>query len=344
MRKTTKRRKVLRFLGCGCASVVLIVLGFALWVGLQIRAMNAPVEMTEHHPFKSAAKKVRYLGHYDARATSWPVASETLFVDTSWGQTFVRVSGPAGGPALVLLPGANATGLMFQPNVEAWAENHRVFAVDTIFDFGRSVYVRNLKTPADFVDWLDQLLDGLGLTGRVDLLGVSYGGWIASQYGLARPERLDHLVLVAPAATIAQFSMDFIKKGILCGIPHPYFIEDMVAWAMPDAANGTSEQQWFAQMAADNAWLGLRGFKPKQMVHPTILTDEEWRSFEVPVLFLVGENERIWEISGEQAVARLHAVAPEIEAELFPDCGHDITVVQTERLNRRVLDFLEAIP
>ncbi len=136
---------------------------FIGWVGAQIYQSTKPVILTDHHPFKSAKKMERYLAHYDARAQNWPVPSETVFVDTSWGQTFVRISGPADGPPLVLLPGANATSLMWETNIEAFSRDYRVYAVDNVFDFGRSVYVRNLKTPADFVSWFDKLLDALGL-------------------------------------------------------------------------------------------------------------------------------------------------------------------------------------
>jgi len=339
-----KKRKLLKILGIGCATVVLMVLGLAGWIALQVRAMNRPVVVDGVHPFKSVTKRDRYLGNYDARAERWPVPSEEVFVDTSWGETFVRISGPSDGPPLVLLPGANATGLMYQPNVAAWAQRYRVYAVDNIFDFGRSVNVRNLTTPEDFVDWFDELLVRLGLEKDINLLGLSYGGWIASQYGLAHPERLEKLVLVAPAATVAWFSGDFMKKGIMCMIPHPHFIKSMVRWALHDAAVGTPEERRMVAEAADNAWIGLRSFKLKQMVHPTVLTDEEWRSFEVPVLFLVGENEVIYSITGAEAVARINREAPEIETELLTDCGHDITLVQAGRFNQRVLEFLDKRP
>jgi pimeloyl-ACP methyl ester carboxylesterase len=209
-----------------------------------------------------------------------------------------------------------------------------------VHDFGRSVYVRDLKSPDDYVDWLDQVLDGLGLRERVNLLGLSYGGWVASQYGLRHPERLARLVLVAPAATVAQFSLDFVKHGLLCIIPHPYFIRSMVRWSIADATRGTPEQRRLAEEAAETASLGLRCFRPRKTVNPTVLSDERWRSYRVPVLFLVGENEVIYEISARQAVARLEHVAPAIETEVFPDCGHDISIVQIERFNRRVARFL----
>lgn len=337
-----RKRRFLRLLGIGCASVVLVVLGLAGWIALQVRAMNRPVVVDGVHPFKSAAKRDRYLASYDARAARWPVPSKEMFVDTSWGETFVRISGPEDGSPLVLLPGANATSLLWAPNVTAWSERYRVYAVDNVFDFGRSVYVRNMTTPEDFLEWLDELLVRMGLEKDVNLLGLSYGGWIASQYGLAHPERLAKVVLVAPAATVAWFSGDFIKKGIMCLIPHPHFTKSMVGWALHDAAEGTPDERRMVEEAEENAWLGLRSFKLKQMVHPTVLTDEEWRSFRLPVLFLVGENEVIYSITGAEAVAKLKTVAPEIETELLTGCGHDLSLVQADRFNRRVLAFLES--
>ena len=241
------RRRLLRFVGFGCASLLLVVIGIALWLAILVREVTAPVALTDYHPFRSRAKKERYLAYYDARAARWPVPSETRFVDTTWGATFVRISGPADGRPLVLLHGAGATSLMFAPNVAEWAGRFRVHAVDDVYDFGRSVYVRELQSPGDYVDWLDQVLDGLGLGERVNLLGLSYGGWIASQYGLAHPERLSRLVLVAPAATAAPLSRGFIMRGLSCAIPHPYFIESMVRWSIASgAATGFRCCSWSA--------------------------------------------------------------------------------------------------
>ena len=47
-------------------------------------------------------------------------------------------------------------------------------------------------------------------------------------------------------------------------------------------------------------------------------------------------------ISTAEAVARLERVAPEIEAEIFPDCGHDLSLVQADRFNGPVLEFLDS--
>ena len=343
MAKTRGWRKILRTLALGCGTIALLFGALVLWVGIDIYRATQPMELSDHHPFRSEAKKQRYLAYYDARAERWPVLSETRMVETSWGPTFVRVSGPADGPPLVLLPGANATSLMWETNIEAFSGEHRVYAVDNIFDFGRSVYTRNLKTPADFVSWFDELLDSLGVE-KIRLAGLSYGGWIASEYALEHPDRVEKLVLLAPAATVLWFSDDFIKKGIMCMIPHKHFVTSMVHWALADAVTGTEEHRRLAEEAADNAWLGIRCFKPKQMVAPRVLTDEEFRGLKPPTLFLVGENEVIYSGTGADAVRRLNTVAPQIVTEIFPDCGHDLTLIQAELVNRRILEFLDSTP
>ena len=95
------------------------------------------------YPYRSAAAQDRYLSFYDEIASKeWPLASEARMVPTSYGRTFVRVSGTDGAPALVLLPGEGATSLMWSLNVATLSAHHRTYAVDRIGDVGRSVASR----------------------------------------------------------------------------------------------------------------------------------------------------------------------------------------------------------
>jgi hypothetical protein len=66
-----------------------------------------------YHPFKSQEAKETYLAYYDEHAKRWPIASEEKMVKTSFGQTFVRISGPEDGAPLVLLPGDSENSLAF---------------------------------------------------------------------------------------------------------------------------------------------------------------------------------------------------------------------------------------
>ena len=69
---------------------------------------------------------------------------------------------PGDAPPLVLLPGVNASSLMWLPNIAELSQNHRVYAVDNIYDFGRSVWKRPMRTAEDLVNWLDELFTQLG--------------------------------------------------------------------------------------------------------------------------------------------------------------------------------------
>lgn len=99
------------------------------------------------HPFKSNKARDKYLTYYDERAKNWPIASTTKMVETSFGQTFVRISGPENKPPLVLLPGDSETSLAWIPQIEALSVDYRTYAIDHVFDYGRSIYSRPMKKP-----------------------------------------------------------------------------------------------------------------------------------------------------------------------------------------------------
>ncbi len=336
--RRSKLRSILKRAAVGCAVLVVLLGAGVVWLVSCLMPPSDPVKMTEHHPFKSAKAKHRYLEYYDRRAESWPVESETSMVPTSYGDTFTRISGPEEAEPLLLLPGGNATSLIWEPNIEELSRHFRVYALDNIYDFGRSVYAKHVRTPEDFVLWIDEVIDGLQIEGRVNLAGLSYGGWITSQYALSRPERVDRAVLLAPAATVLSFDPEFLKRAALILIPHKYFVRSTMSWVAETAASGDAACRHRVDLWVEDVWVGMRSFSFKQLVNPTVLSDDELAGMEVPILFVVGEKEKIY--SAEDAVARLARVAPRIEVELVSGAGHDMTLVKAAQVNATIVDFL----
>jgi pimeloyl-ACP methyl ester carboxylesterase len=228
---------------------------------------------------------------------------------------------------------------MWLPNIEALSKLYRTYAVDNIYDFGRSVFTRSIKTPDDFVNWLDELFNALELGDQINLMGLSYGGWLTSQYALRNPNRLDKIVLLAPASTVLPLSFEFLKHAIIGMVPHRRFTKSVMNWVLTDWANSDSAKKQLVDDWIESIYLGSRCFKPKMLVSPTVLTDQELQSLKVPTLYLVGENEKIY--SAQAALERLVRVAPQIRTMVIPDAGHDLTVVQAEMVNEIVLEFLE---
>ena len=294
------------------------------------------MKMTEYHPFKSYDTKEKYLKLYDMQAKKWPVSSESKIVNTSYGQTFVRISGPSDALPLVLLPGMGSNSLMWQPNIEKLSKEYRVYAVDNIYDYGRSVYTQEMKCADDFVEWLEELFDGLKLGNNISIMGLSYGGWLTSQYVLQFPERLNKIVLLAPAATVLPIRAEFIIRAICTLLPFQYFTKSFIYWILEDLAKKEKET---VENESIMAFLASRCFKPKRLPDPTVLEDNELKRISVPALYLVGENEKIY--SAEKATQRLNEVAPQIKIEIIPNACHDLNASQADIVNEKILEFLK---
>jgi pimeloyl-ACP methyl ester carboxylesterase len=317
--------------------IVAVVL-VAAWIGISLFPGFGGIE-SAYHPFRSTRAKARYLSFYDGRAERWPLPAETTTVQTSFGRTFVRISGPTGGRPLVLLHGAGGNSLHWVPNIEALSQQYRTFAVDGIYDYGRSVYTRTIESADDFARWLDESFTALDLGDDITLIGLSYGGWLTSQYALRFPGRLDRIVLLAPAGTVLPLSADWILRASLSVVPHRHFTRAFLFWLLEDFAGKDEASRTLLEEEADAVYLAVRSFKLKRLVNPTVLTDSQLRSLAVPALFLVGENEKIY--SAERAIQRLNEVAPHINTAIIPDAGHDLTFVQAEMVNREILEFLD---
>ena len=290
------------------------------------------------HPFRSVQAKEEYQTLYLKRAKEWTVASETKLIETPSGQTFVRVSGRTTDPPLVLLPGSKGTSLTWIPNIESLSTQYRTYALDSIYDFGLSVSHRNIKRPNDLVTWLHEVLTAIAPEGTINLLGLSYGGWLVSQYALDFPHRLHKVVLLDPAATVLPVSFVLIFQALLSVVPLPGFRKQFYYWLLRDTVRSGKIGQAYVDEAVADWAVAERCFAPMPMVAATVLDDQTLRNFPVPCFVLTGENEKVY--SAQKAIQRLHRIAPQIKTEIIQNAGHDAWVVKADIVTRKILDFL----
>jgi pimeloyl-ACP methyl ester carboxylesterase len=288
-------------------------------------------------PYRTEAARelcFRYLD--DQAARLWPVVSEQRMVPTSFGETFVRVSGPPDAPLLVLLHGAGVTSLMWAPNIEALSREYRTVAVDQIGEFGKSACTTPPQSIHDLIRWLNELIAALEPRKPVSLAGMSYGGALAAQYALHFPERLDKVVLLAPGATVLRTAAAFWLRVIVLAIRRQKGLRAFFRWIFADMAR--TDPQWI-DSTIEGLSLNMRNVQRHKAPIPPVLTDAEWGSLRPPTLFLAGENEVIY--SAQKAVRRLRRVAPAVTAEIVPGAGHDLTYAQTAWVNQSMLRFLK---
>jgi len=121
------------------------------------------------------------------------------------------------GPVVVLLHGLADDVGVWEAILPTLAAKHRVIALDQI-GFGRSDKPLLSYRVATFVDFLDGFLNELKID-RASLVGNSLGGWIAADFALKHPERVDRIVLCAAPGQPRRYSLpgsaDVSRQAIL---------------------------------------------------------------------------------------------------------------------------------
>jgi pimeloyl-ACP methyl ester carboxylesterase len=330
--------RVVKYALLAAGTLVLLLILFGVWIYFSMFSGPGPMEINAFHPFRSEKAKAEYRVVEDRMAQRWPVHSEELLVQTSFGKTFIRVSGPTDGPSLILLPGGGCNSLIWHANVQALSQHYRTFALDNIYDYGRSVYTREITSGNDYSSWLNELLDTLRLGAQVRIVGYSYGGWVVAQYALHHPERLSRVILIAPAFTILPIRDEWLLNMVTTLIPIRYFKQRAMYSVWKDLLNQGDTGKELVDERVRYVETAYSCFKFKSPVNPTVLSDSELQNIAVPMLYLIGAHETMYD--ADSAIQRLHRVAPRIETDLIAGTGHDLMFTHTEAVNRRILDFL----
>lgn len=130
------------------------------------------------------------------------MSGSTLIIPS--GRAELAIAAAGDGPGLVFLHAGVADLRMWAGQMAAFAATHRVVAYDRR-GFGKTRYATE---PHSFLDDLDAVLRAT-TEGPVTLVGCSQGGRIAIDFALTQPERVQRLVLVAPAVTGAPEPDEF---------------------------------------------------------------------------------------------------------------------------------------
>lgn len=294
------------------------------------------------YPFRSIEARDRYLTHYDTWSKSWPVPSEARTLRTSYGETFVRVSGAVDEPPLVLLPGGRAPSLCWMPMIKTLSAGFRTYALDAIYDVGRSISAKPVLKPEDVTDWLDEVIEELAPAGSVNIMGLSLGGWATAEYTLRHPERIAKTVWLSPAGVVAPISPGFIGHGVISMLPGTWSLRSFLNWIMPDAARGSGQAREFFECIFKDLVVSSACFKARPFPGgPRPFSEDELRQIRVPVLYVVGDRERVCKNIGA-AVSRAGELVPGIEVEVLPGSGHDVSVLHPVAVANRVVEFLKA--
>lgn len=284
----------------------------------------------------------------DAAARAKLVASGQAhdFIDLPDGTVHYRLTGPADGPLVVMIHGFSVPSFVWNDYVKPLNDaGFRVLAYD---NYGRGFSDRPAtRYDAAFMDrQLDELLKALKIDRRVDLVGYSMGGAIATIFAARHPERVRSLTLIAPAGlgVATSKNTEMLKRPLIGDwIIRLFGLRIFHDAAATDSRLAPDPSQFLADFDHQLEWRGYGDALLSTMRNYPLAAAES--AFERagestrPVLVVWGEEDATVPYIN---AARLIELMPRAKLHSYPGLGHDIAYSHAPLVSGLILDFLEA--
>jgi pimeloyl-ACP methyl ester carboxylesterase len=263
-----------------------------------------------------------------------------MMIAVSGASVWVEAAGS--GPAIVFLHAGVADSRMWDAEFKIFQATNRVVRLD-LRGFGRTQLVaEKFSYHGDVL----AVMDSLGIE-RATLVGCSFGSNVALDVALARPERVERLVLISPSIGDGGDSPEIrafgereeaaLGRGDLDGATE----ENLRMWVdgphrAPDAVNpevrrlvGVMQRLAFENPTPD-------GVKLDRLVPPTRARLGE---IKVPTLVIAGSID-VDHVLG--VARRVHAAIPGSRLEIIEGTAHLPTLEEPARWQKLLQEFLAA--
>ena len=259
--------------------------------------------------YKSNAGREEIMALYNKVLAQWPLPYTHINIPTRYGNTFVIASGDASAPPLVLLHGTASNSATWLGDVIEYGQHFQVYAVDIPGEPGKSDPGRFSWDGSAFNEWLDDVLNRLGLE-KVILGGMSLGAWATIKYALYKPHQVDKAILIVPSG-VCHPRLSFVVRMLILSFFGEWGHNRMKQFIFKGAEFPEELDQFLTLVG--------RHFNYR-MGSPPLFTDEELQRLSIPVLFLAGEQDVL--LNTPKTSERLQKLVPDLTVKIFEDDGH----------------------
>lgn len=267
------------------------------------------------------------------------------FAQLSNGITHYELGGNESGESVVLVHGFSVPYFIYDPTFDFLTQSgFHVLRYDL---FGRGFSDRpHARNNLDFfVGQLADLLDALRFPRRVNLVGLSMGGPIASAFTVRYPERIDKLVLIDPCGAKpidTAWAVRFARVPILAEIAYGQigasnFINGVVKDFFDPALVEHFQQRYKVQMQYKGFMRSILSTIRNGMLNSNIAIYQSLGKMEKPILLLWGRNDQT--VPFEQSNL-LREAMPRAEFCVIEECRHIPHYERPNKVNPILLNFL----
>ena len=272
-------------------------------------------------------------------------SADGSFVRLSNGMTHYELGGNESGEIVVLVHGFSVPYFIYDPTFDFLTRSgFHVLRYD-LFGRGLSDRPRERNNLDFFVRQLLELLDALRFSRRVNLIGLSMGGPIASAFALRHPERVSKLILIAPCgakpvdtALLVRLARVPILAEIAYGLLGAKSLADNVAKDFFDPALVAHFQKRYkTQMQYEGFIRSILSTIRNNMLGSNIEVYRSLGKLNQQILLLWGRNDKT--VPFEQSEILRNAL-PSVEFRVIENCGHIPHYEKPDEVNPILLNFL----
>ncbi|MEC9326164.1 MAG: alpha/beta hydrolase [Actinomycetota bacterium] len=282
--------------------------------------------------FHSAEAMDRYFAAYDRAMAQMPNPQQVLDIRTSFGVVRVyRFAGARRGAPLFLLPGARSGTPVWANNMPSLLAHRSVYAVDLLGEPGRSIQSRPIVDAHDQAAWLHEVLEQLPDT-EVNLLGLSLGGWSATNLALRDRSHIRTLTLVEPVQVLTRLSPAAILRSIPASVPGfpKAWRNSFASWT----AGGAPVRD---VPAAAMIEAGMQAYRTRTPT-PDRISPEQLTSLKIPTLVILAAESPMHDAHAGARTAR--TALPTATVKIYDGASHAINGERPEQIAADVAAFL----
>jgi len=238
---------------------------------------------------------------------------------------------------MLLLHGTgDNSAMMWIYNIQELSEHFYIIAVDAIGGSGKSEPNDHYYKQFDQSNWIDELLDSLRID-TTNIVGVSYGAYLAYHYAIMRPSRVNKIVCMA--GSIAGSQIELMSKMMRAFLPEAIFPTEKNVKKLLKKLSGPNYSVFENDTELMNHWYYLlKYFNNKSMMHHkiTIFDHDHIKLIRDKSLFLIGDKDILSYYS--KSMNRLHE--HQLAYKIITDTGHAINHEQSELVNKEVINYI----
>jgi pimeloyl-ACP methyl ester carboxylesterase len=286
--------------------------------------------------FANSAARSRYEQAYNRTLETAGVHLDAHDVPTAFGSTHVIEAGSRSEPPLVLLHTMSFSSTVWVRNLAALSERRRVLAIDTIGDVNLSRSEVKIGGRDDYIEWFVEVLAAFGIS-RTAIAGNSYGGWLAANFALLRPELVSRVILISPPLVFTKYRPGFYAHLLRAPVVRSESgAKRFARWFVTDETfDDDGARLWLDQFSVGMPFFrGMNGFpRPRGP-----FTGDELRSLAAPVLLIEGEDEPMHD--PRASIERATRFLPSVATSLLPDTKHVAELEHPASVNQLILSHL----